>query len=148
MEKSELLEELDRALAVFRSVRRKLARDGHVGGFNRVETDESIADKARAIYAMRRGRQSLFPQDLFAEPAWDLLLDLFIKRVEGRQVSVTSACLAAGVPTTTGLRWIANLESAGLLDREPCTRDQRVCFVTITALGSQRMRLALSNLRI
>jgi len=37
-----------------------------------------------------------------ADPAWDMLLDLTAARAESRAVSVSSLCIAAGVPTTTG----------------------------------------------
>ncbi|MGM3253246.1 hypothetical protein ACS22W_25800, partial [Escherichia coli] len=38
---------------------------------------------ARRTYADRRRRDKLFQPGLFGEPAWDILLDLFISAKEG-----------------------------------------------------------------
>lgn len=70
---------------------------------------------------------------LFADPAWDMLLDLFASSVEGRRVSVSSACLASGVATSTALRWLTELEDAGFVVRRPDPLDGRRTFVEIVA---------------
>ena len=60
---------------------------------------------ARKAYALRRKRAALFGNpDLFGEPAWDILLDLYIAAGEGKPVSVSSACIGSAAPATTGLR--------------------------------------------
>jgi hypothetical protein len=64
-----------------------------------------LAALARRYLRHRRERERLLP-DLFADPAWDILLDLFAASIERRPVSVSSACVAAAVPPTTALRWI------------------------------------------
>ncbi len=68
---------------------------------------------------------------LFADPAWDMLLDLFAARAEGTRVSVSSLCIASGVPTSTALRWIAELERQNLILKHPDARDGRRTFVAI-----------------
>jgi hypothetical protein len=70
-------------------------------------TDRSAAETARSIREIIRKRQvrkQFFPAELFADPAWDIMLDLAAARLEGKQVSVSSLCIAAEVPTTTALR--------------------------------------------
>ncbi len=63
--------------------------------------------RAKEYYRKRRLRERMFGNpDLFADPAWDILIDLFIASEEGRKISVSSACIASAVPTTTALRWI------------------------------------------
>lgn len=94
---------------------------------------------ARRAYADRRRRDHLFDADLFGEPAWDLLLDLFVATREGRPVSVTSACIAANVPTTTALRWISALEAKGLVVRENDPRDARRALLRLTETAYDRM---------
>lgn len=69
---------------------------------------------------------------LFADPAWDMLLDLFASSAEGRRVSVSSACLASGVATSTALRWVSELEDAGCVARHPDPTDGRRTFLTIS----------------
>ncbi len=80
-----------------------------------------------------------FDQDLFADPAWDMLLDLTAARAEHLRVSVTSLCIASGVPTTTALRWIKLLEQAGLVKRIEDDTDRRRAFVTLTERGADAM---------
>ena len=42
-----------------------------------------------------------------------MLLDLTAARAEHTRVSVTSLCIASGVPPTTALRWIGQMSDAG-----------------------------------
>jgi len=73
--------------------------------------------RAREILRARAMRARFFNPKLFADPAWDMLLDMCRAHHEGHQVSVTSLCLASGVPSTTALRWVRLLEDEGLIDR-------------------------------
>ena len=95
---------------------------------------------ARQTYDDRRRRTKIFQSDdLFGEPAWDILLDLFIAAKARRRVSVTSACIGSAVPSTTALRWIAILERQGLLLREADPGDARRVYVKLSASGYQAM---------
>src|SRR3546814_5777917 len=60
----------------------------------------------RRIIHQRQLRARFFDPALFGDPAWDMLLDLTAARAEHNRVSVTSLCIASGVPLTTALRWI------------------------------------------
>ena len=82
----------------------------------------------RAIIRARRLRDQFFDRELFADPAWDILLDLTAARLEHAPVAVSSLCIAAAVPPTTALRWIKTLTEAGLLVRAADTRDGRPVF--------------------
>ncbi len=95
---------------------------------------------ARQTYDDRRRRAKIFQSDdLFGEPAWDILLDLFIAAKERRSVSVTSACIGAAVPSTTALRWITILERKDLLVREADPADARRVYVKLSASGYAAM---------
>ncbi len=72
-----------------------------------------------------------FPADLFADPAWDMLLDLYAARLERQPVSVSSLCIAAAVPATTALRWIKTMTDAGLFVREADPHDGRRIFIAL-----------------
>ena len=76
---------------------------------------EAAVDLARHIYQLRRNRDASFAAELFSEPAWDILLHLFIADAEGRSVSVSSACDGAATPQTTALRKLRQLEEARLI---------------------------------
>jgi hypothetical protein len=90
-----------------------------------------MAAATRTYLANRRARESLFPGGWFADPAWDLLLDLFVAELEGEQVAVSSACIAAGVPTTTALRCLNRMCEAGFLIRTVDPEDARRSLVTL-----------------
>lgn len=94
---------------------------------------------AREVYLGRRRRERFLAADLFGEPTWDILLDLFIAAGEGRRVPTTSACIGANVPPTTALRWLRILESRGLVEREDDGRDGRRTFVCLTPRGAAAM---------
>lgn len=94
---------------------------------------------AREMYNMRRRRGRHLPDDLFGEPTWDILLDLYLAIGEGRRVPTTSACIGAHVPPTTALRWLRILESRGMVEREDDGRDGRRTFVRLTPSGLKSM---------
>lgn len=89
-------------------------------------------EEAKHHYNSRRARDNLFGcADLFGEPAWDMLVDLFIAGEEGKQISVSSLCIAAAVPMTTALRWITILESKALIERQADPSDSRRQFLSL-----------------
>lgn len=117
-------------------------RSLRAGAHPRGDSDDDLRwlDQARQAYRTRRIRGTIFGDDaLFGEPAWDLLLDLFIAAKEGKRVPVTSACIGAAVPTTTALRWLAILEDRGLIVREGDPADARRVFVRLSADAYARM---------
>jgi hypothetical protein len=106
---------------------------------------EALRGWAKAEYANRRKRERYFPSDVFGEPAWDLLLDLYVANAKGERVNISNACLGASVPVSTGLRWIALLEGAGLLERYPSPDDQRVTYVRPTRAALDAMERYLAD---
>ena len=80
---------------------------------------------ARSIIQARAARRRFFDSELFADPAWDMLLELYALEGEGLRISVSKLSLAAGVPCTTALRWLDKLESESLLVREEDPTDGR-----------------------
>lgn len=102
--------------------------------------DLAFAVLAEQLYQERRRRSRHFPPHLFAEPAWDILLDLFVNGVRKRAISITSACIAGGIPATTGLRWLGLLEKEGLLVRETSGDDARVTWVRLSEQGMDAVR--------
>jgi DNA-binding MarR family transcriptional regulator len=93
----------------------------------------------RRVISQRQLRAQVFPADLFSDPAWDILLDLTAAHAEHKRVSVTSLCIASGVPSTTALRWIRILTEAGLLVRLEDTADRRRAFIALSDRGARLM---------
>ena len=93
----------------------------------------------RRIIRQRQLRARFFDAELFADPAWDILLDLTAARAEHKRVSVTSLCIASGVPPTTALRWIAQMTEAGLLERVEDEADRRRAFIALTDRTAEAM---------
>src|SRR5690242_2157665 len=67
-----------------------------------------------SVIRARRMRTFFLSSDLFAEPAWDMLLELFHAELSHRRVAVKHLCAAAAVPATTALRWLTTLVDEGL----------------------------------
>ena len=95
----------------------------------------NLAMKARVIYEKRRRRRDYIPAQFLGEPAWDMLLELFMQYAGGAKVSTTSLCIASDAPNSTALRQIVQLEEAGLVKRSASEFDKRVTFVELTPSG-------------
>ena len=93
----------------------------------------------RRIIRQRQLRAQFLSSDLFADPAWDILLDLTAARAEHARVSVTSLCIASGVPPTTALRWIGQMTDAGLLSRVEDESDRRRAFIELSDKAADAM---------
>ena len=106
---------------------------------------EALRGWAKAEYANRRKRESYFHPDVFGEPAWDMLLDLYLANAKGDRVNISNACLGASVPASTGLRWIALLENAALVERYPSPDDLRVTYVRLTRSALDAMERYLAD---
>lgn len=106
--------------------------DFEIGTELPIQSDSALADYVRAMIRVRRLRSQFFPEELFADPAWDMLLDLMHANLTRARVSVSSLCLASCVPSTTALRWIRSLENVGLIEREPDLFDARRYFITLS----------------
>jgi predicted transcriptional regulator len=105
----------------------------------------SLYSLARKEYHERDRRRSYFDPELFGEPGWDILLDLFISKAKGQRISITSACIGSRVPPTTALRWLAALESQGLISRTGDIDDKRRNWVELTDTGFRAMRNCLRD---
>ncbi|MEM1052342.1 MAG: MarR family transcriptional regulator [Pseudomonadota bacterium] len=93
----------------------------------------------RDLIARRQARTKFFEGELFADPAWDMLLDLTAADAEQKHVSVTSLCIAAMVPATTALRWIKQLVDSGVFKRMADPSDKRRAFITLSDQSREAM---------
>lgn len=102
-----------------------------------------LVARAERHYAFRRMRERLtnavFGDGLFADPAWDMMLDLYIQTSRGLAVTVTSACYGAIAPPTTALRYLADLEKRDTIERFNNPIDKRSICVRMTEKGMELM---------
>lgn len=93
----------------------------------------------RNLLKLRRHRDGFFSSELFADPAWDILLELYAAALGQLRVSVSNVCLAAAVPATTALRWIKQLEDEGLIERKDDPIDGRRKFLMLSKTAVDAM---------
>ena len=106
-----------------------------------VSTQSTPLQRAKEYYRKRRSRERMFERsDLFADPAWDILIDLFIAYEEGQGISVSSACIASAVPTTTALRWLKILEEEGHILRNNDPSDARRVNLYLSETTASKVR--------
>ncbi len=101
---------------------------------------EIAPETMRMVIRARRLRARFFDEELFADPAWDMLLDLTQAEIAQVRVPVSSLCIAAAVPATTALRWIKTLTDNGLLVRRADPHDGRRVFVEMAPTTSIAMK--------
>jgi hypothetical protein len=109
----------------------------------RTDNPVTAREQARAwadrLYAERRRRDALFPDGLFGEPAWDLLLAMFTAREKGQAMILCRAYKAAGVSDTTGRRLLDRMEEEGLITRRRAPRSRKMRIVELTDLAVERL---------
>lgn len=111
------------------------------------DVDRDVAAQIGAIIRTRQLRARYFDPALFADPAWDMLLDLMAAHIDAKRVAVSSLCIAAAVPATTALRWIRILTDHGLFVRRADPMDGRRVFIELSEQASDGMRGYLDAVR-
>ena len=96
-------------------------------------------DRAEEVLQLNRQRMAIVGAELFGDPAWNIMLDLFVRETDGKETTVTSACIGADAPSTTALRHLAHLVERQLVHRTTCSVDHRKVYVRLTDDGRARM---------
>jgi hypothetical protein len=104
------------------------------------DVPEISAEAVQTVIRARRLRTRYFPEHLFADPAWDMLLDLLQAEIAQLRVPVSSLCIAAAVPATTALRWLKSMVQEGLFVRRADPHDGRRVFVELAPETSRALR--------
>jgi hypothetical protein len=109
------------------------------------EVPQVSAETVRTVIRARRLRSRYFPEHLFADPAWDMMLDLLQAEIAQLRVPVSSLCIAAAVPATTALRWLKTMVQEGLFLRRADPHDGRRVFVELAPDTSDALRRYFSE---
>lgn len=72
-------------------------------------------DHILSITFVRRARTAVFGENLFSDPAWDILLELYAARLGERNMLLPELARATDTPLSTTRRWISALEARGLV---------------------------------
>lgn len=109
---------------------------------SRSESGKSVAlANAESLNHRRLLRQQLIgASELFGDPAWEMLVDLFIHDCRGKELSITSLCVAVHIPMSTGLRLVQKLCDAGILRRIPDHIDGRRTIIKLEPAIAHRLR--------
>lgn len=138
---AELIEELTAKLAALTdeyAVRIAHASDPSTGGVE--PTDSALVEEAIAVMAERRMRREFLPEEIFHDPAWNILLALFASGAERTPMTVKDVVLQSDAPATTSQRWIDQLHDLNLIDRSTDKEDRRRVKVSLSQSGSNAMK--------
>lgn len=102
-------------------------------------SQEARSTVAKWLYWSRGLRPATLADGLFGEPAWDLLLDLYIRDKAGSRSSVTSACIGSRAPHTTALRHIAALCKENWVMRVADDADKRRFWLSLTPTAVKKL---------
>lgn len=103
----------------------------------RSDGERGILDNLRAV---RKIRAEYFPSELFSDPCWEMLLDLYDGQLATQKITATSLGAASGVPLTTAWRRMDALVGHGLIERKPDSADKRRILICLTTSGLEAVR--------
>jgi DNA-binding MarR family transcriptional regulator len=98
-------------------------------------SEEARLATARAWLRASAIRKTVLGETSAPDPAWNILLDLYVQTSLRRAVPVSSATIAADVAQTTALRWIVVLQDRGMISRSSDPSDRRRSFLELSAHG-------------
>lgn len=101
---------------------------------------EVSAERVRRVLRARRLRGRFLADELFADPAWDMMLDLLHAELSHQRVNISKLCAAAAVPATTALRWVTTLVDRGVFVRHADPHDARRYFIELAPETSSALR--------
>lgn len=107
-----------------------------------------LVARAKAVLRARRSRARHFNRSIFGEPAWEILLLLFVADAREGRLPVGQLAQSVATPLTTVLRWVGYLEKERLLARKTHPTDKRIAFIELTDQGRESIEAYLSEVPI
>lgn len=107
----------------------------------RPEISAAALANARIVTHRRLLRQQLIgAPDLFGDPAWEMLVDLFLHEGQGKDLSIGALCVPVGLPTSSALRLVQKLCDAAIVERIDDPVDGRRSIIRLAPAISHRLR--------
>lgn len=92
----------------------------------------ALANARRSVRRLLLRRQLLGADRLFGEPAWDMLVELFIAHCEGTTVPTGALGIGSGLSSSSAQRLVQRMVDARLVVRAPDPDDGRRHFVSLS----------------
>lgn len=121
-------------------------RPGFVAGGEKEAGREELYLRARIVLHSRRLRLQYFNRSMFGEPAWDILLVLYIAGMSEGRLSIVKIAEWIETPSTTVARWIEYLDKERLVSREPHPTDKRASLIRLSDKGRKLLDAYLSGM--
>lgn len=128
---------------------REALDDAALGGAAAIEAKPAPppgAELAAWLLMARRVREEVLGAELFSDPAWDIILDIYAAEARGERIQISSLAPMSGVPSSTARRWAHKLEALGLLERDRDERDQRLSYIRLSQYGHDRIKLLIKRI--
>jgi hypothetical protein len=103
------------------------------------EKHDLVLGLAEATRHAAQLRLRVFPGTPFACPVWDVMLDLFIREMNGFRVSLDHLSLEGDTPAAAVYRAVEILAERGLVERAQDRFDARVVWLSLSGKGKQGM---------
>lgn len=107
---------------------------------------DELISRARAVLHARRVRAQHFNRAIFGEPAWDILILLYLAETAEARQTIGQIAASVETPLTTVLRWVGYLENEQLVERFDHPTDRRIAFVRLTGKGRDAFEAFLDEI--
>ncbi len=104
------------------------------------------SERARRLVALKGEIAGVCGGVKVTDPVYDTLLHLYIAEEESMPMSVSAVAPLTGIPATTCLRWIGQMENAGLIVRTRDSGDARRTWICLSADCKARLNRLIENL--
>ena len=99
---------------------------------------------ARYLTEISRRVDATLENPLLSNPGWNILLDLFVHRSEGKPIGIIDLCIAANTPTSTALRYVQAMLDSGVIIKIQATDESQQLVVQLSDATYSAMRSILS----
>lgn len=96
------------------------------------------------LLELRKTREEVIGAGLFSDPAWDILLTLYVSKIQQVRLKQTCVIDESGVPATTVFRWLNSLEERGFIWRSNHPTDARSNLVELSDAAAAKMTILLN----
>lgn len=120
-------------------------QDDQVSAGEPPAASEELVARAKAVLRARRSRARHFDRSIFGEPAWEILLLLYVADSREGRLRVGRLAELVATPLTTALRWVGHLEKEQLLARKSHPTDKRIVFIQLTDQGRTSIEAYLNE---